>query len=73
MFRKQKNLKLKIFISSLFQGKKSWNLKRKFKYGFPIALCKKTKNNIFWFQEKKYSELLNQLNYRVNLQNSDFF
>ena len=49
--RKEKNPKLKIFISSLFQGKKSWNLKCKFKYGFSIALC--NKNNVFWFQEKK--------------------
>ena len=40
--RKEKKPKLKIFISSLFQGKQSWKLKRKFKYGFFIALCKKT-------------------------------
>ena len=51
--RKEKNPKLKIFISSLFQGKKSWNLKCKFKYGFSITLCKKTKKFFFWFQEEK--------------------
>ena len=40
--QKEKNPKLKIFISSLFQEKKKkWNLKYKFKYGFSIALCKK--------------------------------
>ena len=47
--RKEKNSKLKIFISSLFQKKKSWNLKCIFKNAFSIVLCTK-KNNIFWFQ-----------------------
>ena len=49
--RKKKTNKLKILIFSLFQGKKSWNLKCKLKYSSSIALCKK--RNIFWFQEKK--------------------
>ena len=52
MFRKKKNLRLKIFISSLFHGKKSWNLMCKFKYGFSIALCKK-KTAFFDFKKKK--------------------
>ena len=51
MCGKKKTNKLKILIFSLFQGKKSWNLKCKLKYSPSIALCKK--RNIFWFQEKK--------------------
>ena len=46
----EKNPQLKIFISLLFQGKKSWNLQCKFKYGFSIALCQK---QYFWCQGKK--------------------
>ena len=47
---REKNPQLKIFISLLFQGKKSWNLQCKFKYGFSIALCQK---QYFWCQGKK--------------------
>ena len=50
--RKEKNPKLKIFISSLFQGKKSLNLKRKLQYDFSIALCKKI--IFFDFKKKRY-------------------
>ena len=59
LVRKEKNPKLQISISSLFQVIQSWNLKCKFKYGFSIALCKKV--NVLWFQEKRYSETLNAL------------
>ena len=54
--RKEKNPKIKIFIPSLFQGEKLWNLKCKFKYGFSIALYKKTR--FFDFKRKRYSEIL---------------
>ena len=54
---KVKNRKFKIFISPLFQGKTSWYLKCKSKYGFSIALCK-TKTISFNFNKKRYSETL---------------
>ena len=54
--REKKTPKLKIFISSLFDGKKSWNLKCKSKYGFSTVLCQKTV--FFDFMQKMYSETL---------------
>ena len=48
---KKNKTKLKIFISLLFLGKKSWNLKCKFKCGFSIVLYKI--NSVFWFHAKK--------------------
>ena len=39
--RNEQNSKLEIFMSSLFHGKKSWNLKCKFKYDFSIVSCEK--------------------------------
>ena len=53
---RKKTPKLKIFISSLFHGKKSRNLKCKLKYRFSIALCKSIV--FFDFQKKRYSETL---------------
>ena len=38
ILQKKKTLNLKIFISSLFHGKNSWNFTCKFKYSFPIVL-----------------------------------
>ena len=53
--RKEKNPKLKIFISSLFQGK---SFVCKFKYGFAITLC--TKAIFFDFKKKSYFETLSK-------------
>ena len=50
--RKEKNPKLKIFISSLFH--EIWNVNFKCKFGFSVAYCKKTK--FFDFNKKRYSE-----------------
>ena len=57
---KEKTSKLKIFTSLLFQGKKSWNFKYKFKYSFSIALCKKA--TFFDAKKKPYSETLKDVN-----------
>ena len=47
--KKTQNLKSSYLL--YFMGKKSWNLKCKFRYGFFIALSKK--NSVFLFQAKK--------------------
>ena len=51
MFRKNKTQNLKSSYLRYFMGKKSWNMKCEFKYGFSIVLCKKTV--AFDFMQKK--------------------
>ena len=57
----RKSPKIKIFISSLFHGQKSLDLKCKFKYSFSIVLCKR--NIIFRFQEKNVFSDLNAVTF----------
>ena len=56
----RKNRELKIFISLSFQGKKSWNLKCKFKYGFSIE---KKQYFFIWRKEKKVFWDLKEFSY----------
>ena len=69
--REENNPKLKIFTSSLLQGKKSKNLKCEFKYGFSMVLCKK-KNSIFDFKQKKVLYNL-KFSLRVSLTQENVF
>ena len=60
-----KSPSFKIFISLLFQGKKWWNLKCKFKYDFSIALCEK--NGYFSISRKKvFWDVKSSLNCHVS-------
>ena len=45
MFEKKETINLKFSYLLYFKEKKSWDFEYKFKYGFSIALCKKTKQN----------------------------
>ena len=47
-------------MSSLFHGKKSWNLKCNFKYGFSIVLCKKKKYFSIPRKKKCFSNFMSQ-------------